>query len=107
MHRPDFEAFKRQSDKKRTPGKDHRGHFFLPYINQEDLLARPKTMLPLLNARARRSHCDFADVDNDMMHLGRMTQILVPIFLNEYVVVLHGAYLFVSPLRMSHRPNLK
>lgn len=91
MHRPDFEAFKRESRKNRNPGTQHRDSFIWPYINQEDLLGRPKTMLLLINARGRHPPCDFAAADGDLMHLGTVTKVLIPIFLNQHVMVLNGA----------------
>lgn len=42
------------------PSAETRSSGHWPYINQEDLLARSKTLLPLLNARGRHPPCDFA-----------------------------------------------
>lgn len=62
-----------------------------PYINQEDLL-KPKALLLLLNTRGRNPPHDFAGADYEAMHLGLVSKKLVPVFLNEYVMILHGAY---------------
>lgn len=93
IHRPDFEAFKRESRQNRdvkSVGTKYRDSFIWPYVNQEDL-SGPKTLLLLLNARGRHFPCDFAAADGDAMHLGTVTAAIVPIFLNEYVMVLNGA----------------
>ncbi|KAF7511413.1 hypothetical protein GJ744_004602 [Endocarpon pusillum] len=58
-------------------------------MNQEDL-SRPRILLLLLNARARNHPSYFAAADGEAMHLGKVTQGLVPIFLNCYVVTLNG-----------------
>lgn len=91
MHRPDFDASKKESQGGRHLGTNYRDSFIWPYINQEDLLAGPKTLLLLLNARGRHPPCDFAAADGDAMHLGMVTRAIHPIFLNQYVMVLNGA----------------
>lgn len=92
VHRPDFEAFKKESrqgrDVKRV-GTKYRDSFLWPYINQEDL-SGPKTLPLLLHARGHYAPCDFAAADGDAMHLGKITTAIVPIYLNEYVMVLNG-----------------
>ncbi|KAK9239237.1 hypothetical protein V1525DRAFT_56644 [Lipomyces kononenkoae] len=90
MHRPDFVAFRAQSEQQRGVDARHRDYYMWPYINQEDLL-RPKTLPLLLNARGRHYPSDFAAADFEAMHLGTVTGRLVPIFLNEHTMVLHGA----------------
>ncbi|KAH7191202.1 hypothetical protein DER44DRAFT_794629 [Fusarium oxysporum] len=89
-HRPDFEAFRRESKEERERGSKYKDHYMWPYINQEDL-SQPKLMLLLLNARGRHPPPAFAAADNDAMHLGKVTKALVPIFLNLHTMVLHGA----------------
>lgn len=87
MHRPDLDAYKR----KLTQSKQHKDSFIWPYINQEDLLARPKTLMLLLNSRGRHPPCDFAAADGDLLWLGMMTKALVPALLDFHVMVLNGA----------------
>ncbi|KAK4236499.1 hypothetical protein C8A03DRAFT_16841 [Achaetomium macrosporum] len=89
MHRPDFAAFRIESEAQRESGTKRRDYFVWPYINQEDLL-KPKTLLLMLNSRGRHQPCDFAAADGDAMHLGRVTKALMPVFLNCYVVTLNG-----------------
>ena len=88
-HRPDFDAFRRESEAQRDFGTKFRDHFFWPYVNQEDLL-KPKSLLLMLNARGRHQPCDFAAADGEAMYLGRVTKAIVPAFLNCYVVMLNG-----------------
>ena len=89
-HRPDFEAFRKESDQQRSKGTQYRDHFMWPHMNQEDLL-KSKSLLLLLNARGRHHPSQFAGADYEAMHLGLVAKGIVPVFLNEYVMILHGA----------------
>jgi hypothetical protein len=88
-HRPDFAAFRKESEAQREGGTKFRDHFVWPYVNQEDLL-KPKALLLMLKSRGRHQPCEFAAADGDAMYLGRITKAIVPIFLNCYVVTLNG-----------------
>jgi hypothetical protein len=88
-HRPDFEAFRKETPQQREAGTRYRNAFIWPYMNQEDL-SKPRILLLLLNARARNHPSYFAAADGEAMHLGKVTQGVVPIFLNCYVVTLNG-----------------
>ncbi|KAL1863080.1 hypothetical protein VTK73DRAFT_6460 [Phialemonium thermophilum] len=88
-HRPDFAIFRRYGGKMGRVSDQERGAFIWPYINQEDL-ARTKSLPLLLNARGRNQPTEFAAADCDAMHLGKVTMAVVPIFLNEHVMVLNG-----------------
>lgn len=93
VHRPDFDAWRKQESSLaafRQGSTQDRDCFMWPYINQEDLL-KPKTLLLLLNARGRHHPSHFAGADFDAMHLGCVTQRIVAVFLNCYVMILHGA----------------
>ncbi|KAF0329038.1 hypothetical protein GQ607_003706 [Colletotrichum asianum] len=93
VHRPDFDAWRKQESSlaaSRQGSTQDRDCFMWPYINQEDLL-KPKTLLLLLNARGRHHPSHFAGADFDAMHLGCVTQRIVAVFLNCYVMILHGA----------------
>ncbi|KAL4863409.1 hypothetical protein BDV12DRAFT_177532 [Aspergillus spectabilis] len=83
-HRPDFDAFR-----KNKKGPQHEGLYKWPYINQEDLV-KTKTLLLLLKSRGRHVLSEFAAADNDAMRLGKVSQGIVPIFLNEHVMILNG-----------------
>lgn len=90
VHRPDFQAFRKESSASRHAGTKYRDHFMWPYINQEDLV-KPKTLLLLLNSRGRHPPPSFAAADVDAMHLGKVLFAIQPVFLNSYVFILHGA----------------
>ncbi|KAL0930121.1 uncharacterized protein CTRU02_214941 [Colletotrichum truncatum] len=87
IHRPDFEAFRRQSGQHMRGSTDYRTSFIWPYINEEDLV-KPKALLLFLNARAYHHPSEFAGADYEAMHLGLVTKNVVPVFLNEYVMIL-------------------
>ncbi|RAK97333.1 uncharacterized protein BO80DRAFT_428331 [Aspergillus ibericus CBS 121593] len=88
-HRPDFDAFRKESEFEREKGTRYRDCFMWPYINQEDLLTT-KTLPLLLNARGHHPPSHFAADDIDAMHLGLVSKAIVPIFLNEHVLMLNG-----------------
>ncbi|WAO94751.1 Hypothetical protein NCS54_01234900 [Fusarium falciforme] len=88
-HRPDFEAVRKESKEQRERGTRYKDHFMWPYINQEDL-TQPKVMPLLLNSRGRHPPPAFAAADNASVHLGIASRALVPIFLNNHVMVLNG-----------------
>lgn len=89
MHRPDFDAFKKESPEQRNRGTKFRDSFIWPYINQEDL-GTAKALPLLLNARGRHPPSAFAAADGNMMHVGRVCGAIVPIFLNEWTMILNG-----------------
>ncbi|KAF9763319.1 hypothetical protein IL306_003164 [Fusarium sp. DS 682] len=90
-HRPDFDAFRRETPEQRRAGKtEYRDAFMWPYINQEDL-SQTKPLLLLLNARGRNCPSTFASADWEAMHLGTVSEAISAIFLNRYTMVLNGA----------------
>jgi hypothetical protein len=89
-HRPDFVAFRKESPAQREAATRFRGSFMWPYINQEDLSTN-KALLLLLDARGRHPPPDFAGLDHDSYHLGRVSKALTPAFLNLYSMILNGA----------------
>ncbi|XP_044724835.1 C2H2 and C2HC zinc finger [Hirsutella rhossiliensis] len=89
MHRPDFEAFRKESIQSKHLPTSYKDRFMWAYINQEDL-STPKALLLLLNSRGRYHPSQFAAADGEAMHLGKVTMSLVPIFLNEHVLLLNG-----------------
>ncbi|KAB8243617.1 hypothetical protein BDV35DRAFT_407355 [Aspergillus flavus] len=89
IHRPDFDAFRRESASDRVRGTKYRVHFMWPYVNQEDLL-NTKALPLLLNSRGRHPPSHFAAADMDAMHLGLISKAIVPIFLNCHVLILNG-----------------
>lgn len=90
-HRPDFDAFRRTNRAhQRISGEKYRDQYMWPHINQDDLL-KPRSLLLLLNARGRNPPPDFAGADFEAMHLGLITKNIKPVYLNCYVMILHGA----------------
>ncbi|KAJ5912994.1 hypothetical protein N7504_001877 [Penicillium tannophilum] len=88
-HRPDYDAFRKESRPGRGIDSKYRQCFMWPYINQEDLLDT-KTLPLLLNSRGRHPPPSFAGADVQAMHLGFVTKAIVPTFLNQYVMILNG-----------------
>lgn len=88
-HRPDFEAVRKETKEQRNKGTRYRDHFMWPYINQEDL-TQPKGMPLLLNSRGRHPPPAFAAADNASVRIGISCRALLPIFLDNYVMVLNG-----------------
>ncbi|KAJ5656482.1 hypothetical protein N7507_008432 [Penicillium longicatenatum] len=88
-HRPDFDAFHKSKEYDRGSDATYRQCFMWPYVNQEDLLD-PQTLLLLLNSRGRHLPPSFAGADVDAMHLGIVSHAIVPVFLNEHVMILNG-----------------
>ncbi|KAK0744793.1 hypothetical protein B0T21DRAFT_358403 [Apiosordaria backusii] len=90
VHRPDFEAFRKETMEQRDQGTKYRESFMWPYINQEDL-SKPKSLLLLLNARARHHPSHFAAADITAIRFGVVTNAIVRVFLNGYVMILNDA----------------
>jgi hypothetical protein len=89
VHRPDFEAFRKETKEQRVRGTKYREAFVWPYINHEDL-SKPKSLVLLLNARARHHPSHFAAADSTANHFGKVTHAIQPVYLNEYVMILNG-----------------
>ena len=88
-HRPDFEAFTRESREQRAAGTRFKDAFMWPYINQEDM-CKPRTLLLLLNARGRNPPDAFAIADKNAAHLGYASYALTPAFLNQHTMMFVG-----------------
>ena len=89
FHRPDFEAFRKETESQRDRGTRHREAYVWPHINQEDL-SKPRTLLVLLNARGRHHPTEFAAYDGAAIHLGLVSKAVIPVFLNEHTMILNG-----------------
>ncbi|OTA79577.1 hypothetical protein M434DRAFT_402053 [Hypoxylon sp. CO27-5] len=90
MHRPDFEAFRKEAGRVPNLQTRYKEYFMWPHVNQEDL-SQPKTLPLLLNARGRHHPSEFSGADFEAMHLGHVTRAIVPIFLNEHTMIINGA----------------
>ena len=62
MHRPDYEAWRKESPKLRSVGTTTREAYLWPYINVEDLV-KGNTLLLFLNSRGRWPPYTFAHTD--------------------------------------------
>ena len=89
VHRPDMEAWRKESPEQRQAGTQYRDAYIWPQLNQEDL-TKPRTLLLLLNARGRNHPSRFAAADREEMHVGFVAQAVVPVFLNMHTVILNG-----------------
>ncbi|GAO16231.1 hypothetical protein UVI_02000140 [Ustilaginoidea virens] len=88
-HRPEFAAFRKHPQLLHQAAARYSGSFRWPYINQEDL-AKPRTLPLLLSSRGRNHPSVFAAADGDSMHLGKVSMVIVPVFLNCYIMLLNG-----------------
>jgi hypothetical protein len=86
-HRPDYEAFRNDTDQSRSRGTKFRDAYILPSINLEDL-TQNRTFLLLLNSRGRYSPQTFAHADLEMGRMGLVSRAILPKFLNMYTMYL-------------------
>ena len=89
MHRPDFEALRKETQEARTRGSRYRDAYLWPYINLEDLV-QGKTLLLFLNSRGRNLPECFAFADFEAAHLGIVSQAVQRPFLNQHTMLLSG-----------------
>lgn len=82
MHRPDFQAFAGHNKSIK-----YRDSYIWPYINQEDLLTT-KTLPMLLNSRGRHHPSNFAGVDFDATKMGRVSNAVELIFLDNHTMIM-------------------
>ncbi|KAJ9661038.1 hypothetical protein H2198_002197 [Neophaeococcomyces mojaviensis] len=88
-HRPDFAAFRRESEVQRDRGSKCRDAYLFPYINAEDL-SKPKTLPLFLHARSRHQPCEFSFSDLGACRFGKISKAIVPKFLNGHVMLFRG-----------------
>ncbi|KAK4542982.1 hypothetical protein LTR36_005980 [Oleoguttula mirabilis] len=89
-HRPDFDAFRRESPQERERSTKFKDAYMWPYINQDDL-SKPRTFSLFLNARGRNQPSVFAIADENASHLGIVSKAIIPAFLNEHVMYFKGS----------------
>jgi hypothetical protein len=89
QHRPDLEAWRKESPAQRAKGSKFRAAYLWPYINLEDLM-KPKPLLIFLNSRGRHQPHEFVHSDLERAVLGQTTGATSPAFLNEYTMYFHG-----------------
>ena len=88
-HRPDYEAFTRESEQQRATATKFPDAYRYPHINQEDLL-KPKAMLLFLKSRGRTSPDAFAMYDFNALRLGLTTKAITPPFLDQHTMMFNG-----------------
>ncbi|KAK4223619.1 hypothetical protein QBC38DRAFT_487309 [Podospora fimiseda] len=88
-HRPEFEAFRKETPQQRIAGTKYRQDYLWPYINKDDM-SKPRTLPLLLNSRGRNLPSDFAGLDADNIRFPFVTQAVVPLFLNLHTMILNG-----------------
>ena len=88
-HRPDFRALERESQKQLPNGTRFRDAYLWPHINLEDL-AQSRPLLLLLNAKGRNLPHHFAHAHFEAIHVGHISGKIIPAFLNENTMLLHG-----------------
>ncbi|CAG8972588.1 hypothetical protein HYALB_00011320 [Hymenoscyphus albidus] len=89
MHRPDFEALKREGPKIKSERSHLKDWYIWPYINIEDLV-RGKSFLLFLNSRGRNPPYMFAHADFEAMRIGHISGACIPAFLNLHTMFLDG-----------------
>jgi hypothetical protein len=89
-HRPDFEAFIKESPTQKAQGTRFRDAYLRPYINVEDLI-EGKMLLLFLNTRARNPPNVFARADFNALHIGQVSGAVMPAFFNEHTMLLSDA----------------
>jgi hypothetical protein len=89
-HRPDLDAYRKESPEQRAVGTAFKEAYLWPYINQEDLSKNGALQL-FLNARGRHPPSAFAAADMDAAAFGLLvSDALIPKFLVGYTMILSG-----------------
>ncbi|KAL8788644.1 MAG: hypothetical protein Q9213_001572 [Squamulea squamosa] len=88
-HRPDFWAFRKESQPQLRSGTQYRDHWLLPSLNREDL-SRPRNLLLFLRSRTRNPPGDFTNADANSVHIGHTTQALITPYLSGHTMLLAG-----------------
>lgn len=86
-HRPDYDAFRKETDQSRAEGTKFRDAYLWPSIDLEDL-TQNRSFLLLVNSRGRHSPQVFAHADAEMGHMGHVSRAILPAFLNMYTMYL-------------------
>ena len=89
IHRPDFDAFKKENERQRDAGTKFKDAYMWPYINLEDL-SKPRPLLLMIQSRARTPPDHFAAADYEAAHLGLVSKAIQPVFLNEHTMMFTG-----------------
>ncbi|KAL8680293.1 MAG: hypothetical protein Q9224_006952, partial [Gallowayella concinna] len=88
-HRPDFWAFRKESQAQIRAGTHYRDYWLLPHLNLEDLV-KPKNLIYFLRSRARNFPGVFVNADANSVHLGYVIQAIMPSYLSGHTMLLAG-----------------
>ncbi len=88
-HRPDYQAFRKETPQQRSRGTRFKDAYMWPYINVEDL-EQGKSFLLLINSRGRQPPYMFAHADFEAVRLGRVSSAINMAFLNEHTMFSDG-----------------
>jgi hypothetical protein len=88
-HRPDYEAFRKESTQQISLGTKYKDAYMWPYVNVEDLV-QGKSLLLFINSRGRHPPNMFAHADHEAMRFGHVTGAINMPFLNEHTMFLDG-----------------
>ncbi|KAL8848459.1 MAG: hypothetical protein Q9221_006510 [Calogaya cf. arnoldii] len=88
VHRPDFEVL-RLRDKRKKPSFAISDALQFPYLNLEDL-SQPKTLMSMMDSRARNFPSLFANFDRESLRVGIKSKGLVPKYVRGYTMYLAG-----------------
>ncbi|MCJ1396137.1 hypothetical protein MMC18_009026 [Xylographa bjoerkii] len=88
-HRPDLQAYWKESEQQRLDGTRYRQAYLWPYINVEELV-KSKTLLLFLNARGRHTPDTFAHADLEAVQMGCRSRALRPAILLTHTMLFHG-----------------
>ena len=86
-HRPDYEAFRRETPQQRSQATKFKDAYMWPYVNVADLI-EGKYLLLFMNSRGRHPPSMFAHADFETIRLGRVSGAINMPFLNEHTMFL-------------------
>lgn len=89
VHRPDFEAARRESEEQRPTRTRFYDSFLLPSLNLEDL-SIAQNLLLFLHSRARNEPDLFVNADFNSIRMGTVSGAIVGSYIDQYTMTLGG-----------------
>lgn len=89
IHRPDFEALRKETQEQTRAGTRFHDTFLLPSINLEDLM-KPKNLILFMHSRGRNKPDVFVNSDFNSIHLATIAAAIVPSYISGYTMLLSG-----------------
>ncbi|KAL9611775.1 MAG: hypothetical protein Q9167_003586 [Letrouitia subvulpina] len=90
-HRPDFWALSKENPAQIRSQTRYRDYWLLPSLNVEDL-SKPRNLLLFLLSRARNPPGVFVISDANSVHIGHVSQAIMPAYLSGYTMLLAGQH---------------